>query len=93
MEQAVRIHCGKHRFGVRPEGALNELLDREQCVRRRDGGHVELVLQWTGLLHVERRLADQDGLTVLNGFHRPHTETAAIPSPLHLVQHWHLWVP
>lgn len=93
MEQAVVIHCGEHRCGVRPEGALDELLDREQSVRPRDGGHVELVLQRTGLLHVKRGLADQDGLTVLDGFHRSHTETAAIPSPLHLVQHWHLRVP
>lgn len=80
-------------FWLRPEVALNELLYGEQCVRRGDGGHAELMLQWTRLLHVKRRLTDQDGLTVLNSFDRSHTETAAIPSPFHLVQHRHLWVP
>lgn len=82
-----------HSLVLRPEVALNEFLDGEQCVGGRDGGHDELVLQWTRLLRVKRRLTDQYGLTVLNGFHRSHTETAAIPSPFHLVQHRYLWVP
>lgn len=78
---------------LRPEVVLNEFLYGKQCVRRRDGGHGELMLQGTRLLHVKRRLTDQYGLAVLNGFDRSHTETAAIPSPFHLVQHRNLWVP
>ena len=55
-----------------PEIKMNELLDGEEVFRRRDGRHGELVLQGTRLQLVERCLADEYRLSVLDGLHRAH---------------------
>ena len=72
---------------------MDDLLDSEQVLRLRDHRHGELVLQGARLQHLEGSLADQYGLSVLDGLHRAHCETAAISCAVHLVQHWNLRVP
>jgi len=75
-----------------PEDVADEVLQGEQVFRRRDLRHGELVSQGAGLVHVERRLEDQYGLPMLDGLHRAHAETTAVPNDVHLVQHRDAWV-
>lgn len=72
---------------------VNELLHGEQVFGRRDQRHGELMLQGALLQHVEGRLADEDGLPVLDGLHRAHTKTAAISDAFHLVEDRNLRIP
>lgn len=71
---------------------LDDLLNGGQVFRLRDHRHGELVLQRARLQQLEGRLADQDGLSVLDGLHRAHSETAPISSAVHLVQNRYLRV-
>lgn len=76
-----------------PEIKMNEFLYSEEVFRLRDRRHGELVLQGTRLQHVEGRLADKYGLSMLDGLHRAHRETATVSRAFHLVQHWNLRIP
>lgn len=72
---------------------MDELFHGEEVLGWGDHWHGELVLQGALLSHVEGGLADEYRLSVLDGLHRAHTETAAISGAFHLVQHWNLWIP
>lgn len=72
---------------------VNELLHSEQVFRPWDHRHGELMLQGTLLQHVEGRLADEDGLPMLDGLHRAYAKTATIPCALHLVEDRNLRIP
>lgn len=67
---------------------MNKLLYCEEVFRRGDHRHSELVLQGTLLQHLEGRLADKYGLSMLDGLHGAYCEAAAISRAFHLVQHW-----
>lgn len=75
------------------EVKVNELLHGEQVFGLRDLRHGELVLQGTRLLHVERGLAREDRLPVLDRLHGAHRKTAPVSGALHLVQHRNLRIP
>lgn len=72
---------------------MNKLLSSEEVFRLRDHRHGELMLQGARLQHVEGCLADQYRLSMLDGPHRAHCETATISYAVHLVEHWNLRVP
>lgn len=77
---------------IPPEVKLDKLLDSEEVFRLRDDRHCELVLNGTRLQLLEGCLADQYGLSVLDGLHRAHRKAAAVSSAVHLVQHWNLGI-
>lgn len=76
-----------------PEVLVDELLHSEEVLGLWDHGHGELMLQGTLLPHVEGRLADEDGLPVLDGLHRAHAETATVSCAFHLVENRNLGIP
>lgn len=79
--------------GSVPEIEMDELFHGEEVLGWGDHWHGELVLQGALLSHVEGGLADEYRLSVLDGLHRAHTETAAVSGAFHLVQHWNFWIP
>lgn len=52
-----------------PKIMMNELFHSEEVFWLGDHRHGELMLQGTLLQHVEGCLADEDGLSMLNGLH------------------------
>lgn len=80
-------------FVTLPEIKMNKLLSSEEVFRLRDHRHGELMLQGARLQHVEGCLADQYRLSMLDGPHWAHCETATISYAVHLVEHWNLRVP
>lgn len=72
---------------------MNKLLHSEEVFRLRDHWHGELVLQGAWLQHMEGCLTNQYRLSMLDGPHGAHCETATISCAIHLVQNWNLRVP
>lgn len=72
---------------------VDELLHSEELLRLRDHRHGELVLQGALLQRLEGRLADEDGLSVLDGLHGADAETAAVSGAFHLVEDRNLRIP
>lgn len=72
---------------------MNELFHGEEVLGLWHRRHGELMLHGTLLPHVEGRLADEDGLPVLDGLHRAHAKAAPVPRAFHLVENGNLGVP
>lgn len=71
---------------------LNKLLHSEEVFRRGHHRHGALMMQGARLQLLERCLADQYRLPMLDGSHRSHSEAVAISCAVHLVQDWNLGI-